>query len=81
MQYANFDVLIFAAINIDDNWYERILKNKFEKNIHDKINIHHDELIRRREDYYRKERNHDNEIVFMKINFIEHCKRKNFKDE
>ena len=47
----------------------------------DRINIHHDELIKRREDYYRKKRNHDDKIVFMKINFTEHRKRKNSKNE
>ena len=46
-----------------------------------KINIHHDELIRRREDYYRRERNHDDEIVFMKINSTKHRKEKNSKSE
>ena len=47
----------------------------------DKTNIHHDKLIRRREDYYQKKRNYDNESIFMKINFIEHRKKKNFKSE
>ena len=46
----------------------------------DKANIYHNKLIRRREDYYRKKRNYDNEIVFMKINSIEHCKKKNLKN-
>ena len=81
MQYANLDAFIFAAISIDDNWYERILKNKFKKSMHDKVNIHHDELIKRREDYYQKEWNHNDEIVFMKIDFIEHRKKKNFRNE
>ena len=81
MQYANLDVLIFAAISINDNWYERILKNKFEKNMRDKADIHHDKLIRYRKDYYWKKRNHDDEIVFMKIYFIEQRKKKNFKSE
>ena len=81
MQYANLDALIFAAINIDDNWYERILKDKFERSMRDRTNIHHDELIRRREDYYRKKQNHDDEIIFMKINSIEHRKGKNSKSE
>ena len=76
MQYANLNVLIFATINIDDNWYERTLKNRFERNIRDKTKTHHDELIRRRKDYYRRKRNHDNEIIFMKIDSIEHRKRK-----
>ena len=40
---------------------------------------HHDELTRRRGDYYRKERNHDDEIVFMKIDSIEHRKKKILK--
>ena len=81
MHYTNSDTFIFVAININDNWYKRILKNKFEKNICDKVNIYHDKLIRRRKDYYQKKRNHDDEIIFMKINFIEHRKRKNFKDQ
>ena len=46
----------------------------------DKADTHHDELIRRRGDYYRKERNHDDGTVSMKINFIEHRKGKNLKD-
>ena len=52
MQYENFNVFIFATISIDDNYYEKTLKNKFEKSIRDKADIYHDELIRRREDYY-----------------------------
>ena len=47
----------------------------------DKIDIHYNELIRRREDYYRRERNHDDEIIFMKINSTEHRKGKNSKNE
>ena len=47
----------------------------------DKADIHHDELIRRRKDYYQRKRNHDNEIVFIKIDFIEPRKGKNFKNE
>ena len=47
----------------------------------DKTNTHHNELIKRREDYYQKKRNHDDNIVFIKINFIEHRKRKNSKGE
>ena len=81
MQYANFNAFIFAAINIDDNWYEKILKNKFEKSIRDKTIIHHDELIRRWENYYRKKRNHDNKIILIKINFIEHRKKRSSKSE
>ena len=73
MQYVNLNALIFAVINIDDNWYKRILKNGFEKNMRDKADIHHDELIRRREDYYRKKQNHDDKIMFMKIDSTEHC--------
>ena len=46
-----------------------------------RINIYHDELIKRREDYYRRKLNHNNEIIFIKIDFIEHCKKKNFKNE
>ena len=49
--------------------------------MHNKTDIHYDELIKRWENYYRKKRNHDDEIVSIKINFIEHCKRKNFKSE
>ena len=49
--------------------------------MHDKTDIHHGELIKRRKDYYRKKRNHDNKIVFMKIDFIEYRKRKNLKGE
>ena len=81
MQYANLDAFIFAAISINDNCYKRILKNRFEKSMHDKTDIHHDKLIKRRENYYRKERNHDNKIVFIKINFIEYRKEKNFKSK
>ena len=81
VQYANLDVFIFAAINIDDNWYERILKDRFERSMRDKINIYYNELIRGREDYYRKKQNHDNKIIFIKINFIEHRKKKNSKNE
>ena len=55
MQYANLDALISTAISIDNNWYERILKNRFEKSMRDRADIYHDELIRRREDYYQKE--------------------------
>ena len=62
VQYANFNALIFTAISIDDNWYERVLKDRFEKSICDRANIHHNELIRRREDYYQK-----NEIMMMKL--------------
>ena len=47
----------------------------------DGVNTHHDKLIRRWENYYRKKQNQDNEIVFIKINFIEHRKGKNFKNE
>ena len=47
----------------------------------DKANIHYNELIRRQKDYYRRKRNHDDEIVFMKINFIEHRKKQNFNNE
>ena len=50
VQYANFDVFIFAAISIDDNWYEKTLKNKFEKSMRHKADIHHNKLIRRRAD-------------------------------
>ena len=81
VQYVSFNVFIFAAINIDEKWYERILKDKFEKSMRDKINIHHNELIRRWGDWYRKERNYNDGIVFMKIDSTEHCKRKNFKKE
>ena len=81
MQYVSFDAFIFATSNIDDNWYEKILEDKFEKSMRDKINIHYNELIRRREDYYRKEHNHDDKIIFMKINFIEHRKKRNSKNE
>ena len=81
MQYTSLDAFIFAAISIDDNWYKRILKNKFEKSIRNRANIHYNELIKRQKDYYRKKRNHDNEIVFIKIDSIEYRKRKNFKDE
>ena len=81
MQYANLNAFIFAAINIDNNWYERILKNRFEKSMRDKTDIYHDELIRRRKDYYWKKQNHDNKIVFIKIDFIEYRKKKNLKDE
>ena len=81
MQYMNLDALIFAVINIDDNWYERILKNRLEKSMRNEVNIHHDELIRREEDYYWKKRNHDDKIVFIKIDFIEYRKRKSLKNE
>ena len=54
IQYAHLDAFIFVAISIDDNWYKKTLKNKFEKNMRDKVDTHHDKLIRRREDYYRK---------------------------
>ena len=47
----------------------------------DKANIHHDKLIKRREDYYRRKQNHNNETVFIKINFTKYRKRKNFKNE
>ena len=47
----------------------------------DKINIYYNELIKRRKDYHRKKQNHDDKIVFMKINFIEHRKKKNLRDE
>ena len=46
-----------------------------------RIDIRYNELIKRREDYYRKKRNHDDKIIFIKIDFIEHRKRKNFKNE
>ena len=49
--------------------------------MHDRADIHHDELTKYRRDYYRKERNHDDETVFMKIDSIEHRKEKNSKDE
>ena len=52
VQYANLDAFIIATINIDNNWYKRILKNRFEKSMRDKTNTHHNELIRRRKDYY-----------------------------
>ena len=81
MQYTNFNIFIFATISINDNWYKRFLKNKFEKNMRDKMNIYYNELIRRREYYYRKRLNHNNEILFMKINSTEYRKRKNFKNE
>ena len=81
MQYASLDALIFAAISIDDNWYEKTLEDRFERSMRDRTNTHHDELIRRRGDYYRKKRNHDDETVFMKINSIEHRKEKNSRDE
>ena len=81
MQYVNLNDLIFAVISINNNWYKKILKNWFEKSMRNKTNIHYNELIKCREDYYRKKQNHDNEIVFMKINFIEHRKKKNFKNE
>ena len=55
MQYTNLDTFIFATISIDDNWYKKIFKNKFEKSMRDKINIHRDEIIKRRENYYRRE--------------------------
>ena len=44
-----------------------------------RTNTHHDELTRRRGDYYRKKRNHDDETVSMKIDSIEHRKEKNPK--
>ena len=47
----------------------------------DRADIYHNELIKRREDYYRRKRNHDDEIIFIKIDFIEHRKEKNFKGE
>ena len=47
----------------------------------DKTNTHHNELIKCREDYYRKKRNHNDETVLMKINSIEHRKKKNSKSE
>ena len=47
----------------------------------DKTDTYYDKLIKRREDYYRKKQNHDDGIVFMKIDFIEHRKGKNFKNE
>ena len=47
----------------------------------DKTDIHYNKLIKRREDYYRKKRNHDDEMIFMKINFIEHRKKKNFESK
>ena len=62
MQYANFDTFIFAVISIDDNWYEKILKNRFEKSTRNKADIYHNKLIRRREDYYRIK-----EIMIMKL--------------
>ena len=49
--------------------------------MHDKVNTHHNELIIREEDYYRKKRNHNDKLVFMKINFIEYRKKKNSKVE
>ena len=62
VQYASLDALIFVAIDIDDNWYKRILKNRFEKSMRDKINIHHDKLIRRRETIIER-----NEIMTMRL--------------
>ena len=45
----------------------------------DRINIHHDELIRRQEDYYRKKRNHDNEIVSARERILKTNKEKDSK--
>ena len=47
----------------------------------DRADIYYNKLIKRRENYYWKKRNHNNETVFMKIDFIEYRKEKNFKDE
>ena len=49
--------------------------------MHNRTDIHHNELIKRRRDYYRKKQNHDNEIIFMKIDSIEYRQRKNSKSE
>ena len=82
VQYSSLDALIIAAINIDDNWYKRILKERFEKRFREKADIHHEELIKRRDENF-KEKSHDDEITSMKINVIEHRKKEknNRKDE
>ena len=72
MQHINLNIFIFATINIDNNWYKRILKNKFEKNMHDKTDIYYNKLIKYWKDYYRKKKNYDNEIIFEKLNSIEY---------
>ena len=75
VQYNSFDALIIAAINIDDNWYKRILKKWFEKELREKVNTHHEKLIKWRNENF-KEKSHDDETRLMKINVIEHRKKK-----
>ena len=75
VQYSSLDAFIIAAINIDDNWYKQILKKRFEKKFREKTDIHHEELIRRRSKNFKK-KSHDDGITLIKINVIEHRKKK-----
>ena len=47
----------------------------------DRADIYHDEFSKRRRNCYQKKRNHDDETIFIKIDFIEHRKKKNSKNE
>ena len=74
VQYNSLDAFIIAAININDNWYKRILKERFEKEFRKKTNIYNKELIKRRNENVKK-KSHDDETVSIKINVIEHWRK------
>ena len=58
------------------------MKKRFERRFREKTDIHHEELIKRKDENF-KEKSHDDEITSMKINVIEHWKKEknNKKDE
>ena len=47
----------------------------------EKTSIHHEKSIKCRENYFKKKRYYDDDIVFIKINFIEYRKKRNSKNK
>ena len=79
--YENLNEFIIIVIEIDDAWYDFNLQKKFEKNELERVELFQKELIKYREERLIKERFYDDEIVSMKLNFIDKFKKRELKKQ
>ena len=79
--YESLNELIIIVIEIDDAWYDFYLQKKFERLELKKVEFFQKELIKYREERFIKKRSHDDEIISMKLNFIDKFNDRRLKEQ
>ena len=77
--YKSLNEFIVIVIEIDDAWYDFNLQKKFEKFEFERVELFQEGFIKYREERFIKGRFYNDEILSMKLNFIDKFKRRGLK--